>query len=137
MIGEIRDVASAQLAIQAAQTGHLVLSTLHTRNASGVLDRLKNLGIDSEAIESCLRFVSSQRLVRQRCMHCISHAKTDQCPQCNSSGYFGRIGVHEVLAGNQIFSSAPYLDLYSAGVLAVKAGLIDQATLDAEVGTWH
>ncbi len=136
MIGEIRDTASAQLAIQAAQTGHLVLSTLHTRNASGVLDRLKNLGIDSEAIESCLRCASSQRLVRQRCMQCINYIKTDQCPQCNSSGYFGRIGVHEVLAGSQLFSSAPFLDLHSAGALAVKAGLIDQATLDAEVGTW-
>lgn len=137
MIGEIRDAASAQLAIQAAQTGHLVLSTLHTRSTSGVFPRLRNLGIDSEAIESCLRCVSSQRLVRQRCMRCENGPKTDYCSQCNKSGYFGRIGVHEVVEGKQIFSPTPYLNLYSAGIQAVKAGLIDQATLDEEVGTWH
>ncbi len=137
MIGEIRDSASAQLAIQAAQTGHLVLSTIHTRNASGVLARLNHLGIDSEAIESCLRCVSSQRLLRQRCTRCLKDLKNTHCPQCNNTGYFGRIGVHEVLEGEQIFSSAPYLDLYSAGLESVKAGNIDQVTLDAEVGTWH
>ncbi len=137
MIGEIRDAASAQLAIQAAQTGHLVLSTLHTRNASGALTRLRNLGVDFEAIESCLRCVSSQRLVRQLCTQCINPSQVTPCPHCHGSGYFGRIGVHEVLEGQQIFSSAIYLNLYSAGIQAVKAGLIDQATLDSEVGTWH
>lgn len=137
MIGEIRDAASAQLAIQAAQTGHLVLSTIHARNASGVLARLNHLGIDSEAIESCLRCVSSQRLLRQRCTRCLKDLKNTPCPQCNNTRYFGRIGVHEVLEGEQIFSSAPYLNLYSAGLESVKAGKIDQVTLDAEVGTWH
>lgn len=137
MIGEIRDAESAQLAIQAAQTGHLVLSTLHTRNASGVLARLNHLGIDTEAIESCLRCISSQRLLRQRCSRCLKDQQNTHCPQCHNTGYFGRIGVHEVLEEQQIFSSTPYLNLYSAGLESVKAGLIDQVTLDAEVGTWH
>lgn len=136
MIGEIRDSASAQLAIQAAQTGHLVLSTLHTRNALGAFSRLKTLGIDQELIQSCLHCVSSQRLVRKRCKKCDIHSKKLECPYCKGSGYFGRHGVHEVLGGKQLVSSTPYLDLRSAGMRSVKAGLIDQASLDFEVGSW-
>lgn len=137
MIGEIRDTESAQLAIQAAQTGHLVLSTLHTRNALGALDRLKNLGVDQESIESCLRCVSSQRLVRSLCAQCVNTPNSLTCTNCHGSGYCGRLGVHEVLEGQHIFSASPYLDIHSAGMRSVKAGLIDKATLDSEVGAWH
>ncbi|OYY21236.1 MAG: type II secretion system protein E [Polynucleobacter sp. 24-46-87] len=137
MIGEIRDPASAQLAIQAAQTGHLVLSTLHTRNAIGALGRLKSLGIDQESIESCLRCVSSQRLIRKRCKQCNSITRKTHCNLCKGSGYFGRIGVHEVLGGKQLFQSIEALDIYSAGIQLLKSGLIDQMSLDSELGTWH
>lgn len=137
MIGEIRDSASAQLAIQAAQTGHLVLSTLHTRNAIGALARLKSLGIDQESIESCLRCVSSQRLIRKRCKECNSMQIKTPCNLCKGSGYFGRIGVHEVLGSEQLFASAQALGIYSAGTQLLKSGLIDQISLDTELGTWH
>jgi len=137
MIGEIRDPASAQLAIQAAQTGHLVLSTLHTRNAIGALSRLKTLGVDEESIESCLLCVSSQRLIRKRCSQCNLIPSEVPCKLCQGSGYFGRIGLHEVLGGKQLFESAKTLDIYSAGMQLLKSGLIDQLSLDAELGTWH
>ena len=137
MIGEIRDSVSAQLAIQAAQTGHLVLSTLHTRNAAGVLCRLKNLGIDQESIESCLRCVSSQRLIRKRCKQCNPSPGKKSCELCKGSGYFGRIGVHEVLGSKHLFDSAQALDIYSAGMQLLKTGLIDQISLDSELGTWQ
>ncbi len=137
MIGEIRDSASAQLAIQAAQTGHLVLSTLHTRNAIGALSRLKTLGIDQESIESCLRCVSSQRLIRKRCKQCNAIPQQTSCNLCKGSGYFGRIGVHEVLGSKQLFKSIEALDIHSAGMQLLKLGLIDQISLDSELGTWH
>ncbi|QWE24865.1 type II/IV secretion system protein [Polynucleobacter sp. AP-Elch-400A-B2] len=137
MIGEIRDAASAQIAIQAAQTGHLVLSTLHTRNAIGALSRLKSLGVDQESIESCLRCVSSQRLIRKLCNQCNLNLSKAPCKLCKGSGYFGRIGIHEVLGSKQLFESAQALDIYSAGTQLLKSGLIDQISLDAELGSWH
>jgi type II secretory ATPase GspE/PulE/Tfp pilus assembly ATPase PilB-like protein len=137
MIGEIRDSASAQLAIQAAQTGHLVLSTLHTRNANGALSRLKSLGVDQESLESCLRCVSSQRLIRKRCNQCNLTSSKAPCKLCKGSGYFGRIGVHEVLGSKHLFESNQALDIHSAGAQLLKSGLVDQISLDAELGTWH
>ena len=137
MIGEIRDATSAKLAIQAAQTGHLVLSTLHTRNATSTLSRLKSLGIDQKSIESCLRCVSSQRLIRKRCTQCNPISRKTSCTFCKGSGYFGRIGVHEVLENKQLFKSLQALDIYSAGMQLVQTGLIDQISLDSELGTWH
>lgn len=137
MIGEIRDAESAKLAIQAAQTGHLVLSTLHTRNAMGAFSRLKNLGIDQESIESCLCCVSSQRLVRRLCKQCFRVPNPSICSHCNNSGYYGRLGIHEVLETQNIFSSSPFVNLYAAGKKAIEAGLIDQSSLDSEVGSWH
>jgi type II secretory ATPase GspE/PulE/Tfp pilus assembly ATPase PilB-like protein len=140
MIGEIRDSATAQLAIQAAQTGHLVLSTLHTRNASGAVARLKNLGVDQESIESCLLSVSSQRLVRKTCLDCLNQDEINriQCPTCKGSGYFGRIGIHEVLGKNNLLSpSTSYLTMRDSGLIHMQSGLINQLALDAEVGSWH
>ncbi|QWE18854.1 GspE/PulE family protein [Polynucleobacter corsicus] len=137
MIGEIRDAASAQLAIQAAQTGHLVLSTLHTRNAIGALSRLKSLGVDQESIESCLRCVSSQRLIRKLCNQCNLNLSKAPCKLCKGSGYFGRIGIHEVLGSKHLFESAHALDIHAAGAQLLQSGLVDQISLDAELGTWH
>jgi type II secretory ATPase GspE/PulE/Tfp pilus assembly ATPase PilB-like protein len=140
MIGEIRDSATAELAIQAAQTGHLVLSTLHTRNARGALTRLKSLGLDQESLESCLRSVSSQRLVRKICRQCQGKAikEKSHCPTCKGTGSYGRIGVHEVLGVTHLFnSSLKHLSMYEAGLQYVKAGLIHEPDLQTEIGTWH
>jgi len=123
MIGEIRDKVTAELAIQASQTGHLVLSTLHTRNALGALARLKSLGIEDEALYSCLLCVSSQRLIRK----CYK-----------DSQYLGRLGVHEVLTIHQLSNpDTDYLNMHMAGMRYVQAGLIDQASLESEVGACH
>jgi type IV pilus assembly protein PilB len=137
MIGEIRDAPTAKLAIQAAQTGHLVLSTLHTRNALGALDRLHGLGIHQEAIASCLRCVSSQRLVPKRCIHCLPESFKKDCSFCQGSGYFERIGIHEVLGEHQILKRTPYLDLHSAGIRHIHSGVIDHTSLEKEIGTWQ
>ena len=137
MIGEIRDAPTAKLAIQAAQTGHLVLSTLHTRNALGALDRLHSLGIDQEAVVSCLRCVSSQRLVPKRCVHCLPESFKKDCSFCQGSGYFERIGIHEVLGEHQILKRTQYLDIHSAGIRHIQSGLIDHMSLKKEIGTWQ
>ena len=137
MIGEIRDSATASLAIQAAQTGHLVLSTLHTRNARGALARLKNLGVDQESLESCLHSVSSQRLVRKLCQTCkggVLDPLPNTCKYCKGSGYLGRIGIHEVLSGPDLFDpSSSFLSMRDAGMRHINEGLIDRAMLANEV----
>ena len=139
MIGEIRDKASAELAIQAAQTGHLVLSTLHTRNARAAVSRLQNLGIDQSSLESCIRCISSQRLVRKTCLYCRDQDASQKsiCESCSGSGYFGRLGVHEVLNTSQLFNpDLIYPSMYDAGMHHVQKGWITQVALDAEVSTW-
>jgi type IV pilus assembly protein PilB len=145
MIGEIRDSATASLATQAAQTGHLVLSTLHTRDARSTLPRLQNLGVDKELLESCLLCVSSQRLVRA-CCACCSKTKDDKgsnqsielCDACHGIGYLGRVGVHEVLNIKQVLNPAlAYISMSEAGTRHINSGLIDQASLSAEISPWH
>lgn len=140
MIGEIRDQATAELAIQAAQTGHLVLSTLHTRNARGVLPRLKSLGIDQEAIESSLRCVSSQRLVPMLCLTCKDLIGNDRsnCHTCNGNGYQGRIGIHEILTIEQLLNpNIPFMDIKTAGIRRLEEGIITRDAFEAEVSAWH
>ena len=140
MIGEIRDKATAELAIQAAQTGHLVLSTLHTRNARGVLPRLKSLGVDQEALESSLRCVSSQRLVPMLCRACKAWPHQDRfsCGVCNGNGYLGRIGIHEILTIEQLLDpDIPFKDIAKAGLSRLEEGIIDRIAFEAEVGAWH
>ena len=137
MIGEIRDAITASLAIQAAQTGHLVLSTLHTRNAHGALTRLKNLGVDDDMIESCLLSVSSQRLVRKTCQSCHGNpvATAKLCQKCKGAGAIGRIGVHEVFNRTQILEPAvTQLSMWDAGLEYVRQGIISQESLEAEMG---
>lgn len=95
MIGEIRDKATADMAIQAAETGHLVLSTLHTGSALESLIRLRHLGVPEYLISSSLRLVISQRLLRQRCRDCAVHQRMG-CSQC-IDGYQGRLGLYEAL----------------------------------------
>ncbi len=125
MVGEIRDKETAMLAIEAALTGHLVLSTIHTNSAAGTIQRLINMGIEPFLIASALKMVISQRLVKRLCS-CAKPAKLPPgrafdrvtsylsgvvgddvsqidfyspggCEKCDGSGFKGRIGVHEVL----------------------------------------
>jgi len=118
MIGEIRDNETARIAVQAALTGHLVLSTLHTNDAAGSITRLVNIGIDEYLIAASLNAVLAQRLVRKICPKCKvryqvpenirkhiagSGVKAKQlftgsgCDHCRGSGYAGRMGIYELL----------------------------------------
>ncbi|MBI4484428.1 MAG: Flp pilus assembly complex ATPase component TadA [Acidobacteria bacterium] len=120
LLGEIRDAETAKIAMQAAQTGHLVLSTLHTDNAPSVVTRLMDIGTEPYVIASALVGVIAQRLVRRLCVNCrrqytpppdtlralniadadaatIPFYKSVGCDQCNHTGYRGRIGIYEVM----------------------------------------
>ncbi|WP_413285438.1 type II secretion system ATPase GspE [Vibrio sp. MA40-2] len=118
MVGEIRDLETAQIAVQASLTGHLVLSTLHTNTAIGAITRLRDMGIEPFLISSSLLGVLAQRLVRTLCPDCketyqadqeqkkLFHLEADQplelykakgCEACNYKGYRGRTGIHELL----------------------------------------
>lgn len=116
MIGEIRDVETAKMAIQASVTGHLVLSTLHTNSATNTINRLVNMGVDKYLVSDALIGVISQRLLRKLCPHCkkIVEMSTQQaehmgvgegsemcaavgCERCRETGYLGRTSVFEIL----------------------------------------
>jgi general secretion pathway protein E len=120
MIGEIRDLETAQMAVQASLTGHLVLSTLHTNDAPSALTRLLDLGVPSYLIQSTLSGIVAQRLVRTLCAHCKAEAKLDVqawaalthrwhlappekvyapkgCLECRKTGFLGRTGIYEML----------------------------------------
>ena len=122
MVGEIRDRETAQIAIEAALTGHLVLSTLHTNDAPTAITRLTEMGIEPFLVASAIDAVVAQRLARQLCRHCKQrtiipadvlrrngfHVTLDLeayepqgCPRCNHTGYKGRIGLYEVMRLNE------------------------------------
>ncbi|MBO9677058.1 MAG: Flp pilus assembly complex ATPase component TadA [Acidovorax sp.] len=120
MIGEMRDGETAEIAVQAALTGHLVLSTLHTNSAMGAIVRLINMGVEPYLITASVVGVLAQRLVRQLCRECKTPLSQDQaraaaaslgvalnegqtlykpvgCPHCRGTGYRGRVAIHELL----------------------------------------
>jgi general secretion pathway protein E len=105
MIGEIRDLETAQIAVQASLTGHLVLATLHTNDAPGAVTRLIDMGIEPYLLASTLNGVLAQRLVRKLCAACKTPFESDNertytavgCAACNFSGYKGRTGIYELL----------------------------------------
>jgi len=120
MVGEIRDMETAQISIQAALTGHLVFSTLHTNDSAGTITRLIDMGIEPFLITSSLIAILAQRLVRRICPHCRASFKPTEkdlrmlgidrdyigdnefyygkgCDVCNGSGYKGRRGLYELL----------------------------------------
>lgn len=118
MVGEIRDLETAQIAVQASLTGHLVMSTLHTNTAVGAITRLRDMGIEPFLISSSLLGVLAQRLVRTLCSDCKAPYQADDetkrlfdvtnqheltlyrpcgCEKCNFKGYRGRTGIHELL----------------------------------------
>lgn len=94
MVGEIRDTETAQLAIQAALTGHQVFSTLHTNATNVVVDRLVDMGVEPFLVKAALLGAMAQRLVRKPCPHCYGQG---ECDYCRSTGYKGRMGLYEML----------------------------------------
>jgi general secretion pathway protein E len=104
MIGEIRDLETAQIAVQASLTGHLVLATLHTNDAVSAVTRLTDMGVEPFLLASSLLGVLAQRLVRKLCPECKKPSMQDGmrvfhpvgCPTCNHTGYSGRSGIHEL-----------------------------------------
>jgi general secretion pathway protein E len=96
MIGEIRDHETAQIAIQASLTGHLVLATLHTNDAASAVNRLIDMGVEPFLLSSSLLGVLAQRLVRKRCTACLGAG----CDACGQTGYAGRTGVFELLVAS-------------------------------------
>lgn len=119
MVGEIRDTETADIAIQAALTGHMVFSTVHTNDSAGAISRLSDMGIENYLMASALVGVLAQRLIRKTCSHCKKKINvSDQflknmslemgrtpselyegkgCENCNQTGYHGRIGIYELL----------------------------------------
>ncbi len=127
MVGEIRDAATAEIALRAALTGHLVLSTLHTNDAVSVVPRLKNMGVEPYLIASVLRGAIAQRLVRRLCPDCAANRPTTAhekrlldryglpsaavaaavgCARCGGSGFRGRVVVSEAFATDATFEEA-------------------------------
>ncbi len=146
MIGEIRDLETAQMAVQAALTGHLVLSTLHTNDAASAITRLLDLGVPHYLVASTLNGVLAQRLVRTLCPHCKQpapiaeaawHALLDRhhpmplpehgygpngCLECRRTGYFGRVGLYEMLAITPLLRSMIRSDMELAGFTRAAVG---------------
>jgi general secretion pathway protein E len=102
MIGEIRDFETAQIAIQASLTGHLVLATLHTNDAVSAVTRLTDMGVEPFLLSSSLLGVLAQRLVRKLCPACrgVGEGTARGCAQCGYTGYQGRTGVFELMLAN-------------------------------------
>jgi type IV pilus assembly protein PilB len=119
MVGEIRDGETARIAIEAALTGHMMLSTLHTNDAPGAITRLIKMGIENFLISSAVDCVVAQRLARKLCSHCKKRAMIPPhtlaeanirvgvdveayepvgCSRCNHNGYRGRVGIYSVMA---------------------------------------
>ena len=148
MVGEIRDLETAQMAVQASLTGHLVLSTLHTNDAPSAVTRLLDLGVPHYLIQSTLTGVVAQRLVRTLCPHCKQSTPQDPltwavlthgwdlpmpeqvfrpvgCLECRNTGFLGRTGIYEMMKLSRGLRSSisAQLDLSAFGRLALKEGM--------------
>ncbi len=131
MIGEIRDLETAQIAVQASLTGHLVLATLHTNDAAAAVTRLLDMGIEPFLLSSSLLGVMAQRLVRKLCEFCKQPESDGKywravgCDKCGHTGYHGRVGVYELLETNEAISAQIHNQASEADirVAAQKAGM--------------
>ena len=126
LVGEIRDRETADIAINAALTGHLVLSTLHTNDAVGAVTRLIDMNVEGFLVASALFGVMSQRLVRKICPECHGDpAKQESCRRCGKTGYKGRSGIFELLLVNDELRGAVNRAADSAELesIAVKHGM--------------
>jgi type IV pilus assembly protein PilB len=146
LVGEIRDFETAEIAVKAALTGHLVLSTLHTNDAPSTINRLMNMGIEPFLVASSLNLVVAQRLVRRVCSNCkvedsvpipaleqIGFSAADAasfkpfkgtgCDKCNKTGYKGRVGLFEVM---EITDELRELILVGASALELRRKAIEE-----------
>ncbi|MGB0258847.1 MAG: GspE/PulE family protein, partial [Coraliomargarita sp.] len=146
MVGEIRDLETAQIAVQASLTGHVVLSTLHTNDAPGAVTRLIDMGLDAFLISASLEAILAQRLVRRICRSCrtayepgpelIEMLDVDPleiadkdffygegCPECSNTGYRGRIGLFEMVV---VSDAIRELINQKAPTLAIKQKALEQ-----------
>ncbi|RZM00666.1 MAG: type II secretion system protein GspE, partial [Sphingomonas sp.] len=149
MVGEIRDIETAQIAVQAALTGHLVLSTVHTNSAAATISRLRDMGLEDYLLTAVLRGILAQRLVRRLCHACrrpepaapelVARFRLDRggdpapvlhhpvgCAQCRNTGYRGRLAIAEFLQPTPaierlIFSRADQSEIERA---AVEGGMV-------------
>lgn len=144
MLGEIRDKETAEIAIQASLTGHLVLSTLHTNDAPSAMTRLVDMGVEPYLLSSSVIGILAQRLVRTNCPHCIekydpSESECEQlrlpptgpfyrgvgCPQCFGVGYKGRVAIYELLTVSQPLKQALLISADSVRLrkIAIQEGM--------------
>ncbi|WP_296655180.1 type II secretion system ATPase GspE [Paraburkholderia sp.] len=149
MIGEIRDLETAQIAVQASLTGHLVLATLHTNDAASAVTRLTDMGVEPYLLASSLLGVLAQRLVRQLCPHCKEEREEDDgkkrwhpvgCDRCGHSGYAGRRGVYELLLIDEpiralIHRHAADAEIFAAGCAQGMRTLRDDGERWIDAGT--
>ncbi|MEO5740570.1 MAG: type IV-A pilus assembly ATPase PilB [Vicinamibacterales bacterium] len=149
LVGEIRDFETAEIAVKAALTGHLVLSTLHTNDAPSTINRLMNMGIEPFLVASSVNLICAQRLVRRICANCkadhpmpaqalaqagfsaedaksVVPKKGNGCEKCNNTGYKGRVGLYEVM---DITDELRELVLVGASGLELRRKAIDEGML--------
>ncbi|MCD7032908.1 Flp pilus assembly complex ATPase component TadA [Metabacillus sp. GX 13764] len=160
MVGEIRDKETAEIAVRASLTGHLVLSTLHTNDALGTITRLMDMGVEPFLVASSLAGVVSQRLVRRVCRDCAREqaatkreieifakrglsiqkiVRGEGCGMCNMTGYKGRLAIHELLVINEemqkvIMNNEPYSKLRELAVKNKTIFLLDDGLLKVKQG---
>ena len=147
MVGEVRDLETAQIAVKAALTGHLVLSTLHTNDAPSTVDRLINMGVETFLLISSINIIAAQRLVRRICEKCKESAEVSPeilinlgvdsaevgtgfstfhgrgCANCNGTGYRGRLAIYEVMVMHEVLKE---LILRNASVVELKREAVKQ-----------
>jgi type IV pilus assembly protein PilB len=149
LVGEIRDFETAEIAVKAALTGHLVLSTLHTNDAPSTINRLMNMGIEPFLVASSVHLICAQRLVRRVCANCkqphptpppaLIHAGFTQeeaekvvpmkgagCERCNNTGYKGRVGLYEVM---EVSEELRELILVGASGLELRRKAVDEGMI--------
>jgi general secretion pathway protein E len=139
MIGEIRDLETAQIAVQASLTGHLVLATLHTNDAASAVTRLTDMGVEPYLLSSSLLGVLAQRLVRQLCHACRISVdgvwRPVGCPQCGQTGYRGRRGIYELLEIDDAIRTQIHNQAPDAAILA-QARTRGMRTLREDAERW-
>jgi type IV pilus assembly protein PilB len=149
LVGEIRDFETAEIAVKAALTGHLVLSTLHTNDAPSTVNRLMNMGIEPFLVASSLQLICAQRLVRRICTNCkephplpppalvqagfspedaksVVPNKGKGCEKCNKTGYKGRVGLYEVM---EVTEELRELILVGASALELRRKAVEEGMI--------
>jgi type IV pilus assembly protein PilB len=157
LVGEIRDFETAEIAVKAALTGHLVLSTLHTNDAPSTINRLMNMGIEPFLVATSVHLICAQRLVRRICRDCrapveippqalidigftpedaknLTVSKGRGCGNCNNTGYKGRVGLYEVMeCGDELRQ----LVLEGASAIELKRAAIDEGMITLRQSGLH